>query len=190
MIVLSGGQSVIGIGHSLGGSLFGFADNLNKLQKMIHLSCQSGYYGYHPLKTRLHMLFHIYLAMPLLTGLLGYYPAHWMSGSVALPAGFVTEWSAWCLRRRYFMDERFGIKGMAHHADYTGTLLSLSFDDDVYATRQSVDAMAACYPNSQLERRHLSPTDFAAKALGHFALFKPSNGRRIWELVANWSQAG
>jgi predicted alpha/beta hydrolase len=187
-VLQSDGQPVIGIGHSLGGGLLGFADNVSKLHKMIHICSQSGYYGLHPLKTRLYLLFHIHLTMPLLTRLLGYYPAHWLSGSEALPSGFVAEWSTWCLHRQYFMDERFKVKSMAHHADYTGPLLSLSFDDDFYAIRQSVDKMASYYPNSQLERRHLRPSDCATEALGHFEVFKPSNGRWIWNMITDWSQ--
>ncbi len=185
-LMLSDGKSLIGFGHSFGGSMFGLADNVSMLDGMVHISSQSGYYGYYNLKTKLYMLFNIHVAMPLLTRLLGYYPAHWLSGSEALPAGFVAEWSAWCLCKDYFMDDRFDIKSSSFHADYRGPLLSLSFADDSFATRQSVDAMAGFYCNSQLERRHLNPNDFEANAFGHFNFFRPSSGRRVWDMVVEW----
>jgi predicted alpha/beta hydrolase len=188
-LLLSNGKPIIGIGHSFGGSIFGFADNIKKLHKMIHICSQSGYYGHYAFRTKLYMLFNIHLAMPILTRCLGYFPAHWLSGSEALPAGFVAEWSAWCLSKRYFMNERFSVKKQSHHADYMGPLLSLSFDDDAYATRQSVDEMAAFYSNSQLDRRHLRPQNYAAASLGHFGVFRPPNGRKIWELMVDWSLA-
>jgi predicted alpha/beta hydrolase len=188
-LLLSGGKPLIGIGHSFGGSIFGFTENIKNLHKMIHLCSQSGYYGHYSLNTKLYMLFNIHLAMPLLTRCLGYFPAHWLSRSEALPAGFVVEWSAWCLSKNYFMNERFRVKKLAYHADYSGPLLSLSFDDDAYATRQSVDEMAAFHSNSQLDRRHLRPQDFATHSLGHFGVFKPSNGRKIWQLMVDWSLA-
>lgn len=184
---ISQGKGVLGIGHSFGGSIFGFCDSIGKLQSMVHICSQSGYYGYYSLKTRLYMLFNIHLAMPLLTRLLGYYPAHWLSGSEALPAGFVDEWSAWCLAKNYFMADRFEVETSAFHADYAGPLLSLSFDDDRFATRQSVDEMASFYRNSQLERRHLQPKEFATDSLGHFDVFKPANGRRVWDLITDWA---
>ena len=184
---LSAGKRLIGIGHSFGGSIFGMTDNIEELSKQIHVCSQSGYYGYFDWKTRLYMLFNIKVAMPVLTGVLGYYPAHWLSGSEALPSGFVSEWSAWCLCEDYFMDERFDVKSSASHARFRGPLLSLSFTDDSFATRQSVDAMAAFYENSHVERRHLHPADFSASTLGHFDVFKRSNGRLIWDMMADWA---
>jgi predicted alpha/beta hydrolase len=183
---LSGGKSIIGIGHSFGGSIFGLTDNVRLLDRMVHISSQSGYFGFYSLKTKLYMLFNIHVAMPLLTRLLGYYPAHWVSGSEALPAGFVAEWSAWCLCKDYFMDERFDIKRSSSHADYRGPLLSLSFADDSFATRQSVDVMAGFYCGSQLERRHLDPRDFGASSFGHFNFFKPPSGRQAWDMIIEW----
>ena len=182
----SEGKAVVGIGHSFGGSIFGFSDSIGKLHRMVHICSQSGYYGFYSLKTRLYMLLNIHVAMPLLTRTLGYYPAHWLSGSEALPAGFVREWSAWCLTENYFMADRFEVKRSAFHSEYAGPLLSLSFDDDSFATRQSVDEMASFYCNSQLDRRHLMPADFASQSLGHFDVFKPSNGRAVWDLISEW----
>jgi predicted alpha/beta hydrolase len=187
-IALSGNKATIGIGHSFGGSIFGFANNITKLQKLVHICSQSGYYGFYNWKTKLYMLFNIRLAMPLLTGWLGYYPAHWVSGSEALPAGFVAEWSAWCLQKDYFMDDRFEVKEGAYHKLFEGPLLSLSFDDDSYATRDSVDVMTAFYANSRVDRRHLKPIDFDAKSLGHFGVFKSVNGRLIWDLISDWAK--
>ena len=185
-IQLSGNKKLIGIGHSFGGSIFGFTDNIEQLEKQVHICSQSGYYGFFDRKTRLYMLFNIYIAMPVLTRFLGYYPAHWLSGSEPLPSGFVAEWSDWCLREDYFMDDRFEVKHAGTHDRYEGPLLSLSFSDDSFATPQSVDAMAAFYANSQLERKHLSPADYEAASLGHFGVFKRSNGRFIWELITDW----
>ena len=184
---LSGGKRLVGIGHSFGGSIFGLADNVSDLSKQVHVCSQSGYYGHFDWKTRLYMLFNIHLAMPLLTRALGYYPAHWLSGSEALPAGFVSEWSAWCLSKNYFMDEKFNVKREGSHASYKGPLLSLSFTDDAFATPESVDAMAAFYENSQVERRHLRPADFSASSFGHFEVFKRGNGRLVWDLIAEWA---
>jgi predicted alpha/beta hydrolase len=177
---------LVGIGHSFGGSIFGLADNIKHLHKLVHLGSQSGFYGLYDWKTRLYMLFNIFLAMPLLTRWLGYYPAHWLSGSAALPADFVAEWSNWCLSPDYFMDSRFEIREHYHHGEYTGPLLSLSFDDDSFATRQSVDIMASYYPNSWVERRHIHPNEVSATRLGHFDLFKRSNGAGVWKIVADW----
>lgn len=179
-------ERVVGIGHSFGGSIFGFTDNIKSLHKLVHMGSQSGFYGFFDWKTRIFMLFNIYLTMPLLTRWLGYYPAHWLSGSEPLPANFVSQWSSWCLRPDYFMDDRFGIKDRYHHREYTGPLLSLSFDDDSFATRRSVDMMASYYPNSMIERRHISPNEVSAASLGHFDLFKRANGKGVWKIVAQW----
>jgi predicted alpha/beta hydrolase len=75
-----------------------------------------------------------------------------MTGSEALPAEFVTERSAWCQQREYFMDGRFDIKSHLHHDEFNGQLLSLSFTDDAYAKNFSVHKMASYYPNGTLAR--------------------------------------
>jgi predicted alpha/beta hydrolase len=182
----SGSTDLIGIGHSFGGSVFGFTENIRRIGKMVHVCSQSGFYGLYDWKIRSYLLFNIYLSMPLLTRWLGYYPAHWMTGSEALPAGFVSEWSAWCQQPEYFMDTRFDVKDSCHHDAYHGPLLSLSFTDDTFATKYSVDKMASYYPNSQVERVHISPAEAAAESLGHFGAFKPSNGKRVWKLISDW----
>jgi predicted alpha/beta hydrolase len=63
----------------------------------------------------------------------------------------------------------------------------LSFSDDAFATPESVDAMAAFYCNSSTERQHLRPADYGANAFGHFGVFKRSNGRLVWDLIADWA---
>ena len=72
----SGSNDLVGIGHSFGGSIFGFTDNIRRLRKLVHICSQSGFYGLYDWKIRLYLLFNIYLSMPLLTRWLGYYPAH------------------------------------------------------------------------------------------------------------------
>jgi predicted alpha/beta hydrolase len=188
-ISLSNGKKILGIGHSFGGSIFGFTDNITKLYKLVHICSQSGYYGFYDWKTKIYMLFNIHFAMPLLTRMLGYYPAHWLSNCEALPAGFVAEWGSWCLAEDYFMSAHFPVRDSGTHGQYRGPLLSLSFADDPFATQQSVDEMAAFYANSQIVRKHLKPEDYAAESLGHFGVFKPSKGRRIWDLITNWALA-
>ncbi|MCU7845732.1 MAG: alpha/beta fold hydrolase [Candidatus Thiodiazotropha sp. (ex Monitilora ramsayi)] len=182
-------STLVGIGHSFGGSIFGFTENIRYLQKLVHVCSQSGFYGLFSWKVRLYHLFNIYLSMPILTRWLGYYPAHWLTKSEALPAGFVAEWAAWCQRPDYFMDSRFNIREKGYHGDYTAPLLSLSFSDDSFATRNSVDRMASFYSNSQIERRHLSPSEVNAQHLGHFEVFRPSNGRIVWKMIAEWIQS-
>ena len=185
----TGSGQLVGIGHSFGGSIFGFTDRVQCLSKLVHVCSQSGFYGLYDWRVRLFHLFHIYLSMPLLTRWLGYYPAHWMTGSEALPAGFVTEWASWCQRPDYFMDNRFDVKDRLHHAEFHGRLLSLSFTDDPYATAFSVDKMASYYPNSLVERLHISPQEVAATSLGHFGAFKASQGKLVWKLIADWLEA-
>lgn len=178
--------ALVGIGHSFGGSIFGFTEKIKYLNKIVHVCSQSGFYGLFSWRIRLYQLFNIYCSMPLLTYLLGYYPAHWVTNSEALPAGFVAEWAAWCQRPDYFMDSRFEISERGYHSAYAAPLLSLSFSDDTFATENSVDRMASFYPNSQVDRRHIAPSEVEAESLGHFGAFKPSNGKYLWKMIAEW----
>ena len=42
------------------------------------------------------------------------------------------------------------------------------------------------HPRAEVERRHLSPADLDAEALGHFGFFRKSMPRKAWDEIADW----
>jgi len=179
-------SELVGIGHSLGGSLFGLAENVSQLHQMVHICSQSGFYGLYDWNVRVNLLINIKVLIPLLTKILGYYPANWFSQSEALPNDYALEWAEWCGAKEYYMDEKFGIREKYFHKEYTGPLLSLSFEDDLYANKLAVDLMSGYYPSSRLERYHFKPSELSSEKLGHFDVFKPIHGRTCWQFILNW----
>jgi predicted alpha/beta hydrolase len=71
------------------------------------------------------------------------------------------------------------------YATFQAPVLGSSIDDDPEATRASVDAMMAVYPN--VERRHLTPADAGLDQIGHFGYFRPS-ARPVWGEAISWLQ--
>jgi predicted alpha/beta hydrolase len=69
------------------------------------------------------------------------------------------------------------------YATFAAPVLAYSIEDDPEATRLSVDAMMAAYPN--VERRHLIPTEAGLDQIGHFGYFKPA-GRPLWGEAIAW----
>jgi predicted alpha/beta hydrolase len=49
----SGSSDLVGIGHSFGGSIFGFIENIRRIHKLVHISSQSGFYDLYDWNDRL-----------------------------------------------------------------------------------------------------------------------------------------
>ena len=81
----------------------------------------------------------------------------------------------WVSRRSALPTQRY--------ATFQAPVLAYSIDDDPEATRESVDAMMAAYPN--VERRHLAPADIGLDQVGHFGYFK-SSAQPFWGEAISW----
>lgn len=63
---------------------------------------------------------------------------------------------------------------------------TISIADDKWSTTASVDATSAAYPN--VERRHISPSNYGLNQLGHFGYFRKGSDS-IWSEGIAWLDA-
>jgi predicted alpha/beta hydrolase len=85
---------LVGIAHSVGALLFGGAHNAAEQARLILIGAHTGYYGdYHPLY-RLPMAVLWHGLMPVLTRLVGYFPARRLGLGGDIPAGVALQWAA------------------------------------------------------------------------------------------------
>jgi predicted alpha/beta hydrolase len=168
-------RSLFYVGHSAGGQLAGLAANADAVDRFVLVSSQSGYWRHWP-GVRAYGLGALWLLMPVLSRVFGYFPSKLVGlGSEDLPRGVAAQWARWGRHPDYlFRDVDPGL-----YARITAPVLSYSLRDDTYAPRRAVDALAAHFPN--VTRVHLEE-----RGLGHFDFFRKAKGAHLWNDVVRW----
>lgn len=180
------GKRLLAVGHSVGGQLFGLADNNERVHAMFAVSAQSGYWKHWRGLPRwgLALLWHV--LMPGLVGVLSYFPSRRIGFGENLPGGVAREWARWCRHPHYLVD-RAGAPLRQHFARYRGRIRACVVTDDWMAPRAAVEALMGFFVAAQIEIQSLSPADNGARALGHFGYFREA-GRPAWQESLKWLQ--
>lgn len=156
--------------HSIGGQIAALAPNAHRVDAMLAVGCQKGYWRWWPDWRRYAVLAFFQGVVPLCLGLFGHVPLQWM-GLHRLERGVARDYARWTLNGGY-TDAQGGRLESAHRR-FRAPILSLSFDDDVvYAPKPAVDALVEhFYVNAAVIRAHLVATDaraaFDVQAAGH-----------------------
>lgn len=167
-------------GHSLGGQLLGVLPHNEHVRAAITVTAGSGYYR---LNDRIpwQVRFFWFVAVPLFTPLVGYFPGKALRMVGDLPPAVAWQWRRWCLHPDYLLAE-----GAAYREAFDRVripMVAFSFEDDSIITRGAVDALHAFYRNAGVERRHLSGEP---GRVGHFGYFAGRNRERFWAPTLAW----
>lgn len=171
------------VGHSIGGQLAGLLANGDRIDAMVTVSAQSGYWGLHAFPERYRVWLFVHLGFQALTAVLGYLPWRRMVGGEDMPAGVALEWARWARSPGYVLDDP--TLPVARFARFTAPILAYSFTDDVWGSARSVAAMMSAYTAARVELRDVSPAGAGVERLGHVGFFRPA-AVRLWEEVAAW----
>jgi predicted alpha/beta hydrolase len=164
------------LGHSAGGQLAGLAPNIGRAERLIFVASQSGYWRLWS-GIRKYGLGLLWLAMPVISRVVGYFPAKvLLMGSENLPREVASQWARWGRHPQYL----WGSNDPATYARITAPLLAYSLHSDHYAPRRAVDALVAKYAGAQVTRIHRE------EHLGHFDAFRRGKGEGMWEEMAAW----
>jgi predicted alpha/beta hydrolase len=178
---------LIGIGHSIGGMLFGGAINILELSRFVHVCGHTGYVGDYSSRYRLPMGFLWHVLMPALTRVFGYFPASSLGLGEDLPAGVARHWAARTtpdLRPQATdIDASRGHAMLERFSQVRGRALMLSIADDPLATVAGASRLLALLPGVESKRLLLSPHELGLKRIGHFGLISRLAGPCIWPYV-------
>jgi predicted alpha/beta hydrolase len=169
------------IGHSFGGQALGMLENAGRVDAMVGVSAQSGYWGAQggnePAKVRLLVT----TVIPLLARVVGFFPWSWFASGADLPKGVALEWARWCRDPDYLLGDKS--LPLERYSEFTAPVLAYSIEDDNWGTRRAVDDMMRAYPN--VTRRHIGPADYGLPRLQHMGFFR-TGSEGIWEEVIEW----
>ena len=177
---LLGAQPVALVAQSVGGQVAGLAHNLTSLDKIVFLASQSGYWRHWSPAWRKYGLFLIWLAMPVVSRVLGFFPARlFRLGSEDLPRQVGVDWSRFGRNPRYVLG--FGGElDLSQYTAYRGPLMAWTFEGDNYAPTRAADALLREYSGATITGRHVSD-----KRVGHFGFFRRGN-EELWRELLTW----
>lgn len=171
------------VGHSFGGQTAGLLPNAGRIDAMVTVAAQSGYWRLQGRGQRARVWLHMHLTFPLLARLFGYLPWSRFAAAEDVPRGVALEWASWCRDPRYLLGDNS--LPLERFASFRAPVLAYSIADDAWGTARAVDAMMQAYPT--VERRHVGPRDAGVSRLGHFGFFRPG-AERLWDEVIAWAR--
>lgn len=172
------------VGHSAGGQIVPLAPNRARVDGVLAVAAQSGYWRHWSgaLRWRRFLDFHVLLPGAALA--FGSVP-RWLGMGEDLPGGVAREWTWWCRHPDYLLRDG-GEARRAAFASFDRPVLAVSVDGDSYAPRASVDALAEMYAGARVERWHVTRAEAEP---GHFGFFRPRFRESLWPRAVAWLEA-
>jgi len=176
-------ESVLLVGHSVGGQLLGLADNVDKVAAAFCVASQSGHWRLWPtLGGKAKMVLYMYAMLPVVGGALGYVPGKLGMGE-DLPHTVAGEWARWCRTKGYLMGDDASRR--ERYGRVTFPIQALSFSDDTYAPKETIDALLGFFTNAKTAHEHVVPPT----PVGHFGFFRSAAEQTYWPKASKWLSA-
>ena len=169
------------LGHSIGGQLIGLSKSALKMDKLVLVAAQSGYWKFWQGIGRIRMWCNWHLLFPILLNLFGYLPSKRISGMENLPKNVAKQWSNWGKRNTYVFSE-IPIAQTVYD-EFETEITAISIEDDRFAPKKAVDWMTEKYTRAQKKPVHLVPSSFNIREIGHFGIFKERFKDSLWPLL-------
>jgi predicted alpha/beta hydrolase len=171
------------VGHSFGGNALGLAPSAAQLDAGAIVAAGSGYWKHYAAPRRYLLATLWYVVAPLLPRLYGYVP-RWAGLGDEVPAGVMLQWSGWCRRPRYALDDSSA--DGAGYARVTAPLRFVSLADDTdYAPLEAVQSLMSMYPAATVDLRQVQPHEHGLTRIGHFGFFRPQ-AAALWPLALDF----
>lgn len=182
------GRPVLVVGHSVGGQIFGLTERSARVQALLLVAAQSGYWRHWPGFNRYLMAMLWYCFIPGTCGLLSYCPLATFGLGENLPKGVALQWAQWGRNPDYVVDDE-GRPIRRNFAAFDRPILSYSFSDDGLAPKAAVDSLMEYYQEAPMERRHVEPQQLDQRAIGHFGFFRERFEATLWTDSLAWLDA-
>lgn len=170
------------LGHSIGGQLIGLAESSKRIDKIILVAAQSGYWKYWKGIGRVKMWLNWHILFPLLLNMFGYLNSKKISGMENLPKHVANQWRTWGKHRDYLISDS---TIETYYNKIKASVTAFSIEGDNFAPLESVKWMTQQYKNAKKKSIHLKPIDFKVNNIGHFGIFKERFSSNIWIQILN-----
>ncbi|MDE3009829.1 MAG: alpha/beta fold hydrolase [Pseudomonadota bacterium] len=180
------------VAHSIGGLAFGLAPANRAVQRCLTVGAQYAYWPDYASKGRALMWLRWHLLMPVLTALLGYFPARRLGWHEDLPAAAAYEWAfrPAGLEQAYRRHAARGLAPLSGLAGFAGAMLAIGLDDDPFGTPAALDRLLDYFAAADRIRIGIDPQLVGATAIGHFAWFHERFRATLWLDAVGWLRDG
>lgn len=178
------------VGHSIGGFLPGLAESAPSIDRLLAVGAQFAYWPDYARHRRIGLFLKWHVAMPVITGVLGYFPGRRLGLLEDLPAGVANEWSFRRSRMELSYPRHRRVEVLRRFAAVRADILSVAAEDDEYATSSAVRRGLAYYTNAPKIAVRLDASDLCANPRGHFGLFHASHENGFWLDTVQWLRTG
>ncbi|MFZ6011023.1 MAG: alpha/beta fold hydrolase [Bacteroidota bacterium] len=178
-------SKVIVLGHSVGGQLIGFSPLSAKADAFVTVGAQTPYWkNFDGRATRLKLRLLWYILIPVLTKLVGYFPASKLKLFEDLPREAALQWARWAKTKSYVFNDLPELR--QNFSTLNRSALMLSFSDDRFAPQKAVLDLMQFYSNVKWEHWHLQPEDVLQREVGHFGFFRKRMEPILWRETVEW----
>lgn len=186
------GEPLDVVAHSIGGLMVGLAGHGRHVRRCLTVGAQYAYWRDYAAPCRWSMWLRWHLMMPLLTSLLGYFPARRLGWHEDLPAGAAYEWAfrPARLEQAYRHLRRKGIDPLEHFPSMTGEMLAIGLSDDPFGTPAALDRLLGYYSGARRTRTEIRPESIGERCIGHFAWFHDRFEHTLWADALRWLRDG
>lgn len=169
------------LGHSIGGQLIGLSKLSSKMDKVILVAAQSGYWKYWNGVGRIKMWANWHILFPVLIKLFGYLPSKRISGMENLPKNVAKQWKDWSKKSNYLLSE-IALEETVFDKLKT-EITAFSIENDQFAPKKAVEWMTERFSQARIKSVHLIPIDYNTSKIGHFGIFKDKFRNNIWQML-------
>jgi len=171
-------KKLILINQSIGGQIACLSPSIHKVDGMVHVASQTGYWKQWPLRYR-YLLYFNWQMLVGFSHIFGYFPGKSMGIMENLPKGVALEWAKWGKSPNYLFDH-ISPEEKARYETIKTPLLSYSFSDDTTAPYNTVQWLNTRFKNCTLIDKHIHPEEIGLKKIGHFGFFR-TKCQPLWE---------
>lgn len=177
--------SCFAIGHSVGGLIMGMNPDAVQFRRLVFFGAQKAYAAHLNFKIMMLGFMGFGVLQPVLSGLAGYFPAHWFGLGESLPAGAGRDWRTLIVHPQ--STNQLLHKLPEHYAALlTQDVLVIRAEDDSWLTAKAVrKMMEETFPRMKPEYRLLKPEDSPQNQIGHINFFRSFN-QNLWQQVLDY----
>ena len=155
------------LGHSLGGQIIGLSKEALKADGIILVATQTGHHRFWNFPYNIINYFFWYTIVPILIRIYGYLPFKTLMNLENMPKKAALQWASWCRSRKYLFDKVPAQQQFFKKIKVP--LISISFGNDIFASKKAVNWFTNQFKNVPLLRFHYSSENVKYK---HSALFE------------------
>ena len=171
------GLPMVAVGHSVGGHALILGAGRGDLAACATIACHAGVTAAIPdRRERLRVGAVLSVLGPGLGRLLGRVPGSALGLGEDMPTDAMVEWGRWTRLPGYFYDDPT-MHAEHRAAQVTGPVHAMGFTDDLWATRQQIEAVHGGLTHADLALEMVDPSELGVSRIGHMGFFRVDPSR-------------